>query len=103
MKIALACLAIIVALGLGIVIGRQRPAEQPAPGSQPQSTEDAKPGTKTEVLSPAPAGFKLSPASHDFGKLFEGEARSVELAIERPSDGAFRMGRLYTQVAGKSE
>ena len=62
----------------------------------PQSAPEPKSEAKTEAVAPAPAGFALKPGRYSFGKLFEGESRSVELTLERPGDKALRMGRLYS-------
>ncbi|HOW73051.1 MAG TPA: hypothetical protein PKY77_20845 [Phycisphaerae bacterium] len=70
------------------------PRPKPIPAAQPAPAPAAE--APAERVAPPPPGFALRPASHDFGKLFEGEARVVELAIERPAGSALRLGRLYS-------
>ena len=61
-----------------------------------QTVQEPKPEDKAENTAPAPAGYALKPARHDFGRMFEGEAREVELALDRPAEAPLRMGRLYS-------
>lgn len=41
-------------------------------------------------------GVRFRPATHSFGTLHEGEARTVKLRIERPDTAPLRLGRLYS-------
>jgi len=88
-------LCVMLAFGAGAVATKLLTAHFRKEAPQP-AAEAPKPEAKAENIPPAPAGFSLAPAKHDFGKLFEGEARSVELTLERPGNKAFRMGRLYS-------
>lgn len=98
MKKLLLALIVAAALGAGFLLARltspapappkAQEASQPAPGEPPAAP--------AEKPLPPPPGFALRPARHDFGKLFEGETRIVELAIDRPADKPLRMGRLYS-------
>ena len=60
---------------------------------KPVSESGPQPVKKEE---PAPKGFSISPARHDFGSLREGEMRSTVFKISRPGNKPFRMGRLYS-------
>ena len=64
------------------------PTDSTAPrdDSTDDDAEEAKP-----VLT-----YGLSPATHDFGKVFEGEVRTTTLAITRPEGTALQLGRLYS-------
>jgi hypothetical protein len=96
MRRLLVCVAVVVALGIGFALGRFLPGRT-SEGPAQQAPDEKKPASAADTKVPAaPPGFALSPAKHDFGKLFEGEARTTELVIERPGQGALRLGRLYS-------